>query len=437
MPRQVFSCTGFPGVGNSGDAPAAGNNPGSLKHVGIHTGMFCEGTPTVTTDRDAFKDLGNVTLQLITSCNLSCDYCFQDACNVSAPHGGEDRKPVDPGEAARIVIRLMEHGREEMSLVFSGGEPMLVPAEWYEAFFGVMDPYLLESGKKLEYSIQTNISILNPAVVELFRRHQVRFSVHYDGELADPGLLSRRRKNNIVTLLENGFPVSALVVGTAESLRALPATIEFFHEHGIRFYRINYVSSQGRGGSVSSVPPALRAEAEFEAAFMASQYDFGTRDNVVMNKFLFYHDHVLRGREYDRSPGPQKCGAGVVSAYIAADGLVYPCSFFPQITGPMARARDLPRAMEGAEAAVARCGAANRYYDDKCPQCSALPICGEYCALSPVTDVNCMESYCNAQVALRALMDRNRETTELIAGRFIEHRRAFPRDLPRSCGTRT
>ena len=391
----------------------------------------------MTPECDLFQNLSNVTLQLVTACNLSCEYCFQDACNVSASPGVEDREAIDPEEAARTIIKLFETGRRELSLVFSGGEPLLVPVDWYETFFDRMDRYLRESGKKPDYSIQTNISILSPAIVALFKRQNVHFSVHYDGELDDPGLLSKKRRDNIIALFENGFTVTALVVGTVESLRALPDTIEFFHKYGIRYYRINYVSSQGRGGRVSLIPPDLRAEAEFDAAFRASQHDFSTRDNVVMNKFLFYCNNVLHGRDRGGRPRPQNCRAGVASAYIAVDGFVYPCSFFTQISGPMAETKHLPFALEGASEAAARCEAANPYYDEKCPGCSALPICGEYCALSPVTDVNCMESFCSAQVALRALMDAHRETAELIASRFLEHKRAYPRDIPKSCGTRT
>jgi radical SAM protein with 4Fe4S-binding SPASM domain len=395
-----------------------------------------EDTPLVSDCRE-FKDLSNVTLQLLTACNLSCEYCFQDACNVSTSPRSEDQKPIDPGEAANTIIKLLQSVKTELSMVFSGGEPMLVPIDWYEAFFHRIDRYLQESGKKLEYSVQTNISILKPAIIDLFKQHHVHFSVHYDGVLDDPKLLSEKRRDNIVTLMENGFPVTALVVGTVESLRAIPATIEFFNKYGIRFYRVNYVSSQGRGHQSSQIPPVLRAEAEFEAAFMASQFDFNTRDNAVMNKFLFYYNNVICGKEDEGKPRPQRCRAGVASAYIAADGFVYPCSFFPQITGPMARTKDLPSCMEVAAKAVGCCEAPNSYYDKKCRQCIALPICGEYCALSPVTDTNCIESFCSAQITLRGLMDKNRELTELIARRFIEHKRTYPRDVPKSCGTRT
>lgn len=384
-----------------------------------------------------FEGLGSVTFQLVTDCNLSCDYCFQDACNVSASPAGDARKIVDPEETARTLIRLLEMSNVELGMVFSGGEPMLVPVEWYETFFDVMDRYLDGSGKSMDYSIQTNISILRPSIIDLFKRHDVHFSVHYDGDLDDPKLLSKKRRENIATLSRNGFKTTVLVVGTVESLKALPSTIDFFKDHGIRFYRINYVSSQGRGCHVSQIPPVLRAEAEFEAAFRASQYGFATRDNVVMNKFLFYYNNVICGSEYNLMPRPQKCGAGVGSAYVDVNGLIYPCSFFTDITGPVASVKDLPLFMKGAAKAIERCEAPDPYYDERCSSCSALPICGEYCALSPVTDTNFMESFCNAQVTLRGLMDRNLELTELIAKRFIEHKKAYPADLPRSCGTRT
>lgn len=383
-----------------------------------------------------FRDLNNVTLQVLTPCNLSCDYCFQDACNVSPSPPGEYRKTIDPAEAARNIIQLLKTARADLSVTFSGGEPLLAPVEWYETFFHDLDRYLQENGKKLEYSVQTNISILKPRIIDLFRRHNVHFSVHYDGMLDDPTLLSKQRRDNIVTLFENGFPITALVVGTVPSLKVLPETIEFFRNHGVRYYRINYVSSQGRGYQASKIPPELRAEAEFKSAFLASQFDFRTRDTVVMNKFLFYYNNVVCGKARSGKPRPQRCRAGVITAYVAADGFVYPCSFFTHITGPMAKAEDLPSSIERAPEALGLIEASNPYYDDRCPRCSALPICGEYCPLSPVTDTNAIESFCNAQVALRELMDSNRELTELIAGRFIEHKRAYPRDVPRSCGGR-
>jgi radical SAM protein with 4Fe4S-binding SPASM domain len=323
-----------------------------------------------------------------------------------------------------------------MGMIFSGGEPLLAPVDWYETFFGIVDRYLERSGKTIEYSIQTNISILNPAIIELFKKHNVHFSVHYDGELHDPKISSMRRRDNIVTLFENGFPVSALVVGTVESLKALPSTVQFFARHGVRFYRVNCVSSQGRGHQVSQIPPSLRAEAEFEAAFLASQFDFSTRDNVGLNKFVFYYNNVICGRNYNPAPRPQNCMAGLWSAYVDVDGLVYPCSFFTGVTGPIAKANELPSPMDGAMKAIEQCGAPNAYYDQKCKNCTAFPICGEYCSLQPVTDTDVMGSFCNAQVHLRGLMDENREIAELIAKRFLAHRKANPDDVPKSCGTR-
>ncbi len=390
----------------------------------------------MASDSCGFKALSNVTLQVLTPCNLSCDYCFQDACNVTPSPRGDDQKTIDPVEAARNIIELLKRADGDMSVTFSGGEPLLAPAEWYETFFLSMDRYLEEGGRKPEYSIQTNISLLRPRIIKLFKEHNVHFSVHYDGMVDDPNLLSKQRRDNIATLFENGFAITALVVGAVPSLKVLPETIEFFRNHGIRYYRINYVSSQGRGRQASKIPPQIRAEAEFESAFLASQYDFQTRDTVVMNKFLFYYNNVVCGKVQSGKPRPQRCRAGTITAYLAADGFLYPCSFFTQLTSPMAKTKDLPALLDSAPKSLGLIEASNPYYDDKCPRCSALPICGEYCPLSPVTDTNAIESFCNAQVALRSLMDGNRELTELIAGRFIEYKRANPRDIPRSCGGR-
>ena len=314
---------------------------------------------------------------------------------------------------------------------------MLVPVDWYRTFLRTMDAYLQASGKSVEYTIQTNISILKPAIIDLFKKYAVHFSVHYDGLLDDPKLLCRKRRDNIITLRRNGFEVTALVVGTAPSLRVLPETIAFFREQGIRFYRLNFVSSEGRGHQVPMIPAELRAEMEFESAFLASQADFATRETVILNKFHLYYNNVMRGRAFNPVPRPQKCLAGIASAYADAQGLVYPCSFFPQVTGPVAWAKDLPVCLETGAGAIERCAEPNSYYDEACRSCSALPICGEYCALSPVSENHCITSFCASQRALRGLMDRNPELTELIAKRFIAHKQAHPADRPVACGTGT
>jgi|GEM_PF-1486690 len=383
----------------------------------------------------SFDNLSSLTLQLITTCNISCEYCFQDAGRVSDTTDGEPKQIANPVESAETVIKLMELSKMKLGVVFSGGEPLLIPTDWYERFFQSMDRYLERTGKATDYSVQTNISILKPEIINLFKKHNVHFSVHYDGEMNDPKLLSKARRDNIALLHQYGFRVTGLVVGTVESLQTLSSTINFFSKNGVRFYRINYISSQGRGHQVSKIPPQLRAESEFEAAFLASQFDFATRDNVVMNKFLFYHENVINGGDYSHLPRAQKCKAGIYSAYIDAAGLIYPCSFFTGLTGPIAKAKDIPTYLDNATQAIEMCEAPNPYYDQKCKHCSALPICGEYCALTPVTDKNCMDSYCNSQIALLQLMDQNAEVAKLIAKRFLAHKASFPKDMPRTCGT--
>jgi len=385
----------------------------------------------------AFTDIAGVTFQLVTACNLSCEYCFQDACNVTASPHAEAGKAVDPRQTAANAIRFLQLTDETPGVVFSGGEPMLVPVDWYQTFFQTMDDYLQASGKSVEYTIQTNISILKPAIIDLFKKYDVHFSVHYDGLLDDPKLLCRKRRDNIITLRRNGFPVTALVVGTAPSLRILPETIAFFGEQGIRFYRLNFVSSEGRGHQVAMIPPELRAEMEFESAFLASQADFATRETVILNKFHLYYNNVIRGQAFNTVPRPQRCLAGIASAYVDVQGLVYPCSFFTHVTGPVAWAKDLPACLETGAGAIERCAEPNSYYDEACRSCSALPICGEYCALSPVSDTHCMASFCTSQRSLRGLMDKNPDLAELIAKRFIAHKQAHPADRPVACGTGT
>jgi radical SAM protein with 4Fe4S-binding SPASM domain len=379
------------------------------------------------------SDLAGVTVCPLTACNLRCSYCYQDAGQVPGP---PHRLPDvhDPGRLATGLTSLLSLSRKNHhAIVLSGGEPLLLPEAWYRAFFSAMDAGTAAS-KEIGYSLQTNMLRWDEGVLSLLAERRVHFSVHYDGLVEDASLRSGERRAHIERLHARGFPITAIVVGTPPALERLPETLELFRRCGVRHYHLNCVSCEGRGAGSPQPDPGRRAEAEFESAFFASQSDFATWDPVIMNKFVSHARWSSGRRKPPSAPVPQRCGAGTRTAVISSDGTIYPCGFFPRATGPMGTLAGLPALDPQAAASIALCERASPFFEERCPECRALPICGDYCALTPTGDDGFMRSFCESQRQLMARMEEDPRLVAFIARRFLEYRTARPGERPTTCG---
>jgi radical SAM protein with 4Fe4S-binding SPASM domain len=324
--------------------------------------------------------------------------------------------------------------RQRHSIVISGGEPLLLAAAWYRAFFSAMDGGTASSSKDIDYSLQTNMLRWDDGVMSLLKERRVHFSVHYDGLVDDASLRSEERRQNIERLHAEGCSITAIVVGTRPALESFPASLELFERCGVKHYHLNCVSCEGRGAGSPQPDPGKRADAEFESAFFASQSDFATWDPVIINKFVSYARWSSGRKKPPPTPAPQQCGAGTKAVVISSDGMIYPCGFFPQATGPIGNLAGLPVLDPEAAKSISLCERPNRFFEERCPECLALPICGDYCALTPTGDSGFMRSFCESQRRLMARMEEDRRLAAFIAKRFLEYRTACPRERPTTCG---
>jgi hypothetical protein len=100
----------------------------------------------------------------------------------------------------------------------------------------------------------------------------------------------------------------------------------------------------------------------------------------------------------------------------------------------MGHLADLPALDPEAAGAISLCGRPSPFFEERCPECPALPICGDYCALTPTEDSRFMHVFCESQRRLMALMEENPRLTGFIARRFLEYRAARPDQRPTTCG---
>src|SRR5947209_20169372 len=88
-----------------------------------------------------FRRISYVTLKLTNGCNLHCSYCNVEALTPQTPRMSIER--------FRQVARLLVANSQSPSvgLEFHGGEPLLLPDEWFEEAVAYGRPLGREHGK--------------------------------------------------------------------------------------------------------------------------------------------------------------------------------------------------------------------------------------------------------------------------------------------------
>lgn len=162
-------------------------------------------------------------LKSLNACNLRCAYCSV---------GSKEHAKALSEERMRDVLTFFaryahEKGEQQVTVIFHGGEPMLLPAAQYAHCIAAVTAGFPELA--FRFSIQTNGTLLTPEYIELFQKHDMHVGVSLDGcrEVHD----GQRRSvtgsttyasvmEHIRTMQEHRIPVAALMVLTKPALSA-------------------------------------------------------------------------------------------------------------------------------------------------------------------------------------------------------------------------
>ena len=122
--------------------------------------------------------LKTLVLHLTDACNLGCHYCYyrQDG------QASKKSRPMTPAVARKAVDFLLAHsgGLEEVVIVFFGGEPLL-NFDLISFAVGYAREKALEKGKKIEFAITTNGTLLTDRIIGFLHEHSIGITVSIDG----------------------------------------------------------------------------------------------------------------------------------------------------------------------------------------------------------------------------------------------------------------
>ena len=178
-------------------------------------------------------------------CNLRCDYCYE------FPYlGDKARMSLDQIRAAFQNIKSSVTALEitNADFIWHGGEPFLVPLEFYEAV-NLIQKDIFGSDLKYVNAVQTNLTVLTERHIEFLERGffediGVSFDVYGDQRIDTAG---RSRADlvraNIHKLIDHQIRFCAIAVLARHALPNIKHIYRFFDELGINHRMLAYYRS--------------------------------------------------------------------------------------------------------------------------------------------------------------------------------------------------
>jgi len=257
--------------------------------------------------------LSTLVLNVNTGCNLSCTYCYKE--DLQTPARGER---MNFSVASRSVDLLLQQAeaRDSISIVFFGGEP-LTNMPLIRQVVEYAERRVAETGKRVEFSLTTNATLLTPELVDFFDAHRIGISISMDG----PKVIHDRNRRSVggkgtydvvvkkARLLLERY--RSKPIGARVTLTAGTTEVEAIHAHlreELGFHEVGYapVTSSNSAAFALSADELTAVHAAFER--LGRQY----LDHAIQgrnNGFSNMHQLMTDLHEGRRKSLP--CGAGV------------------------------------------------------------------------------------------------------------------------------
>src|ERR1043165_3946502 len=128
------------------------------------------------------RPLDTFLFKIASRCNLACPYCYVYELRDQSWRSQPSFMSEATMEVAleRIRDHVVAHSIPVVSVIFHGGEPLLVGPRRLDRF-AEMARDKLSDVAELQLGAQTNGTLFNTSFIELARRHGMRFGLSVDG----------------------------------------------------------------------------------------------------------------------------------------------------------------------------------------------------------------------------------------------------------------
>lgn len=324
--------------------------------------------------------VGSVIVKLTNRCNIRCAYCYE---NIVA--GGDHMALATYERLVRSVLRSTSENR--VIFIWHGGEPTLLPTQWFERAIAFTRETAEAVGKRAVISIQTNLIKVADEKLQLFAEAGIRLGVSLD----DPANLPLSQRPLASLVLKNYRRAKSLGVGVGilstintSNYAVMGDFCRWLHKDlSVDHFKANVAYSVGAGVDL----PPIKEQEIWRAQRAILDYMLETEgrfieDNLGYELINFFETHIGKMPRSGSLCGDQTCGAGRSVIGVTPSGELLPCGRFQWndseyfLGGIDDPATDSPHAYQ---AALASFHALEPDNWSDCGNCDARTICGFGC----------------------------------------------------------
>lgn len=277
------------------------------------------------------KNLNLLIKPASSSCNLRCRYCFY--YDVADNREVKNYGIMNDDTLENMVKKVFDDVEYSANFAFQGGEPTMAGIEFFEKFHKFVEKY---NTKKIivNFSLQTNGTLLNKKWLELFKKHNYLIGLSLDGnkEMHDTFRIDAKGEGTFSRVLKAAkmmkkAEVEFNILCVVNKLIAQNGKVvyNFFRNNGFRYYQF--------------IPCLDSLSCSEEKDYTLTAEDYGKFLDETFN--LWYEDMMsgkrISVRHFDNytkillGEEPEACdmvGHCNMNAVLESDGSMYPCDFY-------------------------------------------------------------------------------------------------------------
>ena len=277
------------------------------------------------------KNLNLLIKPASSSCNLRCRYCFY--YDVADNREVKNYGIMNDDTLENMVKKVFDDVEYSANFAFQGGEPTMAGIEFFEKFHKFVEKY---NTKKIivNFSLQTNGTLLNKKWLELFKKHNYLIGLSLDGnkEMHDTFRIDAKGEGTFSRVLKAAkmmrkAEVEFNILCVVNKLIAQNGKLvyNFFRNNGFRYYQF--------------IPCLDSLSCSEEKDYTLTAEDYGKFLDETFN--LWYEDIMsdkrISVRHFDNytkiilGEEPEACdmvGHCNMNAVLESDGSMYPCDFY-------------------------------------------------------------------------------------------------------------
>jgi uncharacterized protein len=239
-------------------------------------------------------------------CNLRCGYCYE------FPHlDKKARMGLDQIRAAFQNIKSSIDGLaiERASFIWHGGEPFLVPLEFYEQV-DLIQKDIFGTGFKYRNTVQTNLTVLTDRHIAFlkggfFERIGVSFDVYGDQRVDTKGKSSAKMvRANMRKLIDHQINFNAIAVLARHTLPSIKQMYRFFDDLDVEHRVLAYYRTVSNEQTVQhglSFDELVGAYKDLFHEWLASERATSVHPIKDFVRYAVQHITGVDNERYDRS----------------------------------------------------------------------------------------------------------------------------------------